>query len=481
MARTHRARRFRRTARRIDGFRVRRFTVYGIIFGLGIFVALATTLDLPTLNSTTDRPADLVTAPNPYADPPLDRATSPEGEDAASVELEPAVAPAADPEPTIEERHITVRRGDTLIKVLRRTGAEHDEAHTAITALKTVFDPRRLMAGQKLTASFRRSESSDSKSKKTGELMSVMVKLDVERSVAANRAEDGFEATEIVRSFEPAFVRGIGRIDGSLFVSARRAGVPVQIIMNLIRMFSWDVDFQREIRRGDRFEILFETFRDSDGRPVKNGDILFASLSLSGADLRLYRFATSDGVVDYYDPKGQSARKALMKTPVDGARLSSRYGKRRHPILGYNMMHRGIDFAAPRGTPIMAAGDGVVERASRYGAYGKYVRIRHNNTYKTAYAHLKSYAKGVRAGKRVRQGQIIGYVGSTGRSTGPHLHYEIHRNGKQINPLRLKLPTGRKLKGREFARFLEEKASIDVALSGTPALSRLAQADTGAE
>ena len=283
MARTHRARRFRRNARRIDGSRVRRFTVYGIIFGLGIFVALATTLDLPTLDSATDRPADLVTAPNPYVDPPSDRATSPEGEDAASVELEPAVAPAADPEPTIEERHITVRRGDTLMKVLRRTGAEHDEAHTAITALKTVFDPRRLMAGQKLTASFRRSESSDSKSKKTGELMSVMVKLDVERSVAANRAEDGFEATEVVRSFKPAFVRGIGRIDDSLFVSARRAGVPAQIIMYLIRMFSWDVDFQREIRRGDRFEILFETFRDSDGRPVKNGDILFASLSLSGA------------------------------------------------------------------------------------------------------------------------------------------------------------------------------------------------------
>ena len=354
------------------------------------------------------------------------------------------------------------------MKVLRRTGAGRDDAHTAIVALKTVFDPRRLKAGQKVTASFRVTEASTTETTKDASLIGVTVALDVERTVSAIRTLEGFVAREIVQSLEPSFVRGTGRIDDSLFVSARRTGVPARVIMDLIRMFSWDVDFQREIRRGDHFEILFQRYKDGDGRSVKDGEITFAALTLSGQDLRLYRFAARGETVDYYDGKGQSARKALMRTPVDGARLSSRYGRRRHPVLGYNMMHRGLDFAAPRGTAIVAAGDGVIERANRYGAYGKYIRIRHNSTYKTAYAHLKGYAKGVRVGKRVKQGQTIGYVGTTGRSTGPHLHYEVHRNDKKMNPLKLKLPTGRKLKGDELARFLEAKAMIDLAIAGTP-------------
>ena len=474
MAREHQASRFRRKDDPAEG----RFTAYGIILGLGVFMALATALDLPAFGSVNVHQMDLDAVSSSQSEAPIGPvATTPEDrEDSEDAEL--AITAPIESEQTIDERHVTVRRGDTLMKVLRRAGAGRREANTAIGALKTVFDPRRLKVGQKLTAAFRPAEPTDRNSTDDATLISVMVALDVERRVSAIRTEDGFQAQEVIQTLESSFVRGADRIDDSLFVSARRTGVPARVIMDVIRMFSWDVDFQREIRRGDRFEILFELFRDNDGRAVKNGDILFASLALSGADLRLYRFATEDGTIDYYDAKGQSARKALMKTPVDGARLSSRFGKRRHPVLGYTLMHRGTDFAAPRGTPIMAAGDGVIERASRYGAYGKYIRIRHNSTYKTAYAHLKGYANGVRSGKRVRQGQIIGYVGTTGRSTGPHLHYEVHRNGKKMNPLRLKLPTGKKLKGQELARFLEAKAEIDVALNETPALSRVASNKT---
>ena len=474
MARKQSAPRIWRDSERLAGQGEGRFTAYGIILGLGVFMALATALDLPAFGNANGRALELVSVPDKAATAPLGPVTTTDIEAQDGSEPELAISPPAQAEPVIDERHLTVRRGDTLMRVLRRAGAKREEAHTAIGALKSIFDPRRLKVGQKLTAAFRPEPESDGNAAKGDALVAVIVALDVDRSVSAVRTEDGFEAQEIVQSLEPSFVRGADRIDDSLFVSARRTGVPARVIMDLIRMFSWDVDFQREIRHGDRFEILFESFKDEDGRAVKNGDILYASLALSGEDLQLYRFATEDGAVDYYDAKGQSARKALMKTPIDGARLSSRFGKRRHPILGYTMMHRGLDFAAPRGTPIMAAGDGVVERASRYGAYGKYVRIRHNSTYKTAYAHLKGYAKGVRSGKRVRQGQIIGYVGTTGRSTGPHLHYEVHRNGKKLNPLKLKLPTGKKLKGSELARFLEKKSKIDVALNETPASSRMA-------
>ena len=185
----------------------------------------------------------------------------------------------------------------------------------------------------------------------------------------------------------------------------------------MIQIFSFDVDFQRDIRRGDTFGLLFDEYSDDSGRVVKSGDILLAEMVLSGKPMRLYRYKTHDGRVDYYDAKGKSVRKALLRTPIDGARISSGFGKRRHPILGYTRMHKGLDFAARRGTPIYAAGDGVIEYAGRNGGYGKYVRIRHNGTYKTAYAHMHRYGRGIRKGHRVRQGQVIGYVGSTGRST----------------------------------------------------------------
>ena len=181
--------------------------------------------------------------------------------------------------------------------------------------------------------------------------------------------------------------------------------------------------------------------------------MLYATLILGGKRIELHRFTPESGRTDYFGPDGQSVRKTLMRTPIDGARISSGFGRRKHPVLGYTKMHRGTDFAASRGTPVYAAGDGVIERSSRNGAYGNYIRIRHNGTYKTAYAHLNGYAKGIRSGARVKQGQVIGYVGTTGRSTGPHLHYEVHVNGKQVNPRKIKMPSGEKLKGKDLEAF----------------------------
>ncbi|MDE0781369.1 MAG: M23 family metallopeptidase, partial [Alphaproteobacteria bacterium] len=255
----------------------------------------------------------------------------------------------------------------------------------------------------------------------------------------------------------------------SLFVNARNAGVPISVLVELVRIFSFDVDFQRDIWRDDKFEVMFERQRNKDGDVVNNGKILYAKLALRGTELPLYSFNNSEGNIDYFNEKGEGVRKALMKTPIDGARLSSRFGKRKHPILGYTRKHSGVDFAAPKGTPIYAAGDGSIVTAGTKGGYGKYIKIRHNSTYSTAYAHLNAYGPGIRRGKRVRQGQVIGYVGTTGRSTGPHLHYEVHRGGRQINPLTLKLPSGEKLKGSRLASFLNHRGTLDkeyVALAG---------------
>jgi murein DD-endopeptidase MepM/ murein hydrolase activator NlpD len=219
---------------------------------------------------------------------------------------------------------------------------------------------------------------------------------------------------------------------------------------------------------------MYEMLVDESGEAVKTGEILYASMTLSGTLKALYRYRLADGRVDYFDASGASVRKALMRTPINGARLSSGFGMRRNPILGYSKMHEGLDFAAPRGTPIYAAGDGVVERASRYGAYGKYVRLRHNSEYATAYAHLNGFADGIRPGQPVKQGETIGFVGSTGRSTGPHLHYEILRYGEQVNPLSVKMPTGVKLAGDEFDRFAAERDRLRSLYAELPDLGAVA-------
>jgi murein DD-endopeptidase MepM/ murein hydrolase activator NlpD len=277
------------------------------------------------------------------------------------------------------------------------------------------------------------------------------------------------------KTLERVLARYTGTIEDSFYLATKRAGMPDSVIMELIRMFSWDVDFQRDIQRGNGFEVLLEYFHDEEREPVKIGNVLFASLTTGGSTLRLYRHQLADGTVDYFNAQGESVRKALLRTPLDGARVSSTFGNRKHPILGFTTLHRGVDFAAPPGTPVNAAGDGVVEMASFNGNFGNYVQLRHNQRYKTGYAHLSSFAKGMKAGKRVRQGDIIGYVGSTGLSTGPHLHYEVLDSDRQVNPLSVKMATGQKLQGPSLNRFVAERAQIELRLASTPvATTRLA-------
>jgi murein DD-endopeptidase MepM/ murein hydrolase activator NlpD len=255
--------------------------------------------------------------------------------------------------------------------------------------------------------------------------------------------------------------RAAGSIQSSLFEAGQADGVPIEVMGEIIHAFSYDVDFQRDIQPGDSYEILYERYADGAGNLAKTGDILFASLTLSGRKLALYRYTTADGRTDWFNPKGDSVRKALLRTPVDGAKITSGFGMRMHPILGYSLMHKGVDFGAPIGTPIYAAGDGKIQQIGPFSGYGNYIRIKHTAQYATAYGHISRFAGGLRVGSRVSQGQVIAYVGMTGRATGPHLHFEVILNGKQINPQSIKLPAGEKLRGKELKTYLALVANID--------------------
>ena len=242
-------------------------------------------------------------------------------------------------------------------------------------------------------------------------------------------------------------------ITNSLYSDGINNNIPNQILIKLIQLFSFDLDFQRDIRKDTQVSVSYEKIFTENKTKYIFGDIQYARVTIKNNTLEYFKFLTDDGYIDYFNREGKNVKKSILKTPLDGARLSSTYGMRKHPISGFNKMHKGIDFAAPKGTPVYAGGNGVIEMAGRNGGYGNYIRIRHNNEYKTAYAHLSGFKKGISKGVRVNQGEVIGYVGSTGRSTGPHLHYEIIYQNKQINPLKLKLPSGKILEGKELERF----------------------------
>ena len=276
-----------------------------------------------------------------------------------------------------------------------------------------------------------------------------------------NTKSEEFKQKTIVTKLKKNILYKENIISQSLYKSAVQQRVPVNIIIEFARIYGFQVDFQRDIKKQDSFQIMYEIFVDDNGKIIETGDILFANLKLSRKNNRLYYF-DKKGSEGHYDKNGRSVKKALMKTPINGARLSSPFGMRKHPIDGFNKMHRGTDFAAPMGTPIMASGDGVVKKAGWCGGGGNCVVIRHNSTYQTVYAHMSKFAKGIKSGIRVKQGQTIGYVGSTGKSTGPHLHYEVIVNGKKINSQTLKLPSGKSLKGNERELFETIKIKLDV-------------------
>lgn len=360
--------------------------------------------------------------------------------------LASAPAPAETPAETIE-----ARAGDTPLKLLARMGVAPEDAQAAARKLASVWDPRELKPGHK-AAVLRQSDR----------LLSIRLALAPGRELVVARDDSGgFVVEDQDRPTRQVPALATGTIHTSLSEAASRARVPASVVGEMIRAFSYDVDFQREIKPGDTFTVLYRRLDDEFGRSTGTGQMVYAEMVLSGARLRLYRFTAKEGETGYFNAIGENIRKPLLRTPIDGARLSSGFGMRVHPILGYSRMHQGVDFAAPSGTAIYAAGDGVVSRAGRVNGYGNYVEIEHHQQYATAYAHLSGFARGLREGERVRQGEVIGYVGMTGTATGPHLHYEVHHRGGQVDPQSIKMPALTSLAGAELKAFGASREAIE--------------------
>jgi len=354
-------------------------------------------------------------------------------------------------------QEINVSKGDNFAKILKKGGLRGRDIDNLIINGGDVYDFSKIYQGDIIKIF---SKYDDNKNLNNFELIYRFSKIE---ELFISFLEDKFiyEIKKIPITSEKIFVSGV--IETSLYKAMKDKGLSEIIINEIIRIYSFDVDFQRDIYAGDNFEIYFTREKNEKNETVSIKDPEYLMLSSRGTELPYYLYSTEE-FNEYFDENGKGMTKSLMKTPINGARLSSSYGMRKHPILGYNKMHKGVDFAAPTGTPIFAAGNGIVEYVGRNGGYGKYIRIRHDGTYKTAYAHLNSYKKGIGNGVRVKQGDIIGYVGSTGRSTGPHLHYEIIVNGQQINPATLKLPSGRKLNEQQLIDFnlLVSQKNIEV-------------------
>jgi len=341
---------------------------------------------------------------------------------------------------------IQVRKGDNFAKVLKKAGIKNSDIDKIIINGKDTYNFSKIYLGDVVKIFSHYEENLLEKFKLIYRFSNT------EELIVSLNDEQNFEyhVNEIPLESEKVYVKGT--IQTSLYEAMKDAGLSELAITEVIRIYSFDVDFQRDIYENDSFELLFTKKINEEGKTVEIEDPEYLQLTSRGTPLKYYLFTTPD-FSEYFDEKGKGMTKSLMKTPINGARLSSGFGYRKHPILGYNKLHKGVDFAAPSGTPIFAAGNGVVEFAGKNGAYGNYVRIRHDGTFKTAYAHMKSLKKGIYDGVRVKQGDIIGYVGTTGRSTGPHLHYEIIQNGEQMNPAKLKLPSGRKLNEQELKQF----------------------------
>ena len=351
------------------------------------------------------------------------------------------------------KKTIGIKKGQSLNSILSEAGASQKEIFNISKILRQYISLKKINTNQIFEVLT---------NKDNGEIIRLTVNLDNINSLHIFKKDNKFVANKIEKVLYKKTVLGEGLIKSSLFQAAQKENIDAEVVVDFARIFGFEIDFQRDIRKNDIFQIVYDKYVDDDGELQKNGEIIYAYMKNRGREIALYRFIDQKGIPGYYQTNGKSIEKALMKTPINGARLSSTYGMRKHPILGYNKMHRGTDFAAPKGTPIMASGSGIIEMAKWNGAYGKYIRIRHNSKYKTAYAHLNGYARGIKRGAKVRQGQIIGYVGSTGRSTGPHLHYEVLVNGKRMNSQRLKLPSGRTLRGEDREKFEISRIKIDV-------------------
>ena len=351
------------------------------------------------------------------------------------------------------EYDYVVQNNDTVESILRKFSVKNSEINLIVKEIKKK-QLSNIIPSQKMRFVLKRT-----KNKKDMEVLKIHYPLSKTTFVNIDKRQGGLEVKKNITQLFKKTVVVEGSINNNLYSSATKAGIEPNIIVEFARIFGFEVDFQRDIRRGDKFELMYERFLDERNKNIKTGKILYAYLDVNNQKIKLYRFGKKNDY-DFYDDKGKSIRKALMKTPINGASLSSPFGNRKHPILGFTKHHNGTDFAAPTGTPIMASGNGTVIKAGWCGNGGNCVRIRHNSAYTTGYGHMSKIA--TRTGRRVRQGQIIGYVGNTGMSTGPHLHYTVKFNGKFINSQRLKLPSGKILKGEERKLFEIERIKLDV-------------------
>ena len=348
------------------------------------------------------------------------------------------------------------KSGDTYESIIDNLSINKNEKKLILNTIIKEKSLKVLKVNQKFTFKF------DNLSNE--KIIKFIIETDKKNEVIFNKTKSGnkFVVKKIKKNFKKKLVYKETIITSSLYNSALNLGIKPNVILEFARLYGFQVDFQRDIWKNDSFQIIYEEFVNENDTIVDTGEIIFANLNLQDSDLQLYKYEYEKNKVDYFDENGKSIKKTLMKTPINGARLSSSFGKRKHPILGYTKMHLGTDFAAPKGTPIMASGDGKVLKAGWCGGGGNCVKIKHNSTYQTVYAHMSKFGRGIKRGARVKQGQIIGYVGSTGLSTGPHLHYEVIENGRKINSQKLKLPSGKILKGEERKKFEVDKIKIDV-------------------
>mgnify|MGYP001596514606 FL=1 len=357
-------------------------------------------------------------------------------------------------EPRYKKYNHKIKSGETFDKILNSYSINKEEINIIKENLLKKININKLNTNQKIQIIL------DQTNNKIKEFIFQI--SNTEKIYLSKNSEDSkFNEKTLTIKLDKKIIYKENIILQSLYKGATDQNIPPNIIIEFARIYGFQVDFQRDIRKEDKFQIMYEVFIDKNNKVIETGEILFANLILSGQDNSLYYF-DKENVEGHYDKNGKSVQKALMKTPINGARLSSSYGMRKHPIDGFNKMHRGTDFAAPKGTPIMASGNGIVKKAGWCGGGGNCVKIRHNSTYETIYAHMSKFARGIKKGVRVKQGQTIGYVGSTGKSTGPHLHYEVVVNGKKVNSQKLKLPSGKILKGKNRELFETNKIKLNV-------------------
>jgi len=353
-----------------------------------------------------------------------------------------------------------IKTGDSIQLILKKYKIKNNDIQNIINQYKKYANPNKLLAGNIIDIIIEKNFSG-----KNNSLTKFLSPVTKSTSIEITKDEEGrLLSRKIITKLYKKKVLAENIIIDNLYKSALEQKINPEIIIEFARIFGFEIDFQRDIRKKDYFRIIYEKYLDENGEFVKSGSILYAHMSVNAREITLYKFG-DDKNYGYFDVNGKSVEKALMKTPINGARLSSPFGMRKHPILGFNKLHKGTDFAAKEGTPVMASGSGTITRAKWCGGGGNCIKIKHNSTYETIYAHLKNFAKGIKVGKKVRQGTIIGYVGSTGMSTGPHLHYEVLINGKQVNSQKLKLPSGKVLKNNERKLFEIHRIKTDVLIA----------------